>query len=129
MMSRARGFAPSSWTCASLISSALLSGCAASPSCSTQLSLKTPQSEWASVAQVTREDAEKLARNRLNAGPFGQVIASDLRSNAGCLIWSVGLRLHGESGLTNVQIDAGDGHVLMVTHETDFGTDSVPTQF
>jgi hypothetical protein len=128
-MSRACRFALSYWTCASLIPSVLLYGCAASPSCSTQLSLKTPPSEWASVARVTREDAEKLARNRLNVGPFGQVIASELRSNAGCLIWSVGLRLQGESGLTNVQIDAGDGNVLMVTHESDLGTDSVPTQF
>jgi hypothetical protein len=70
------------------------------------------------LAEVSRSNAEDAARTRLGLGKFARVVSGELEADAGCLIWSFDLEVPGEPGISEVHVDAGDGHVLSVTHET-----------
>lgn len=104
----------------------VLAGCAETRTCSIQVPVTTAHSEYSHLAQISRAAAEQAARDRLQAGPAGHIVAANLESDAGCLIWSVEVRMPGERGLSAVHVDAGDGRVLMVRHERDSGARSEP---
>jgi uncharacterized membrane protein YkoI len=70
------------------------------------------------LAEVSRSDAEKAARTRVEVGKSARVVSGELEADAGCLIWSFDLEIPGKPGISEVHVDAGDGHVLSVTHET-----------
>jgi hypothetical protein len=96
-----------------------LDGCARATICSIQVAHSTPRSEWVHLTQISRTAAEKIARDRLDSGPSGRVVAANLTSDAGCLVWSVELHLPGEHGISEVHVDAGTGSVLLVKHGSD----------
>lgn len=97
----------------------VLGGCAGTRTCSIQVPVTTARTEYPQLAQISRAAAEQSARDRLQAGPAGRIVAANLESDAGCLIWSVEMTTPGERGLSAVHVDAGDGRVLMVRHERD----------
>jgi uncharacterized membrane protein YkoI len=101
----------------------MLAGCAEIRTCSIQVPLSTPRSEYPQLAQISRAVAEQSARDGLLAGQAGRIVAANLESDAGCLIWTVELRMPGESRLSEVRVDAGDGRVLMVKQKKDSGFD------
>jgi uncharacterized membrane protein YkoI len=78
----------------------------------------TPKSEWLHLAEVSLTDAEKAARERLNAGGKVRVLSAELEAEAGCLIWSFDMKIPGEPGISEVHVDAGDGHILSISHES-----------
>jgi hypothetical protein len=87
--------------------------------CTVQVPTTTPKSEWPHLAEVSRAEAEKAARRRLRVGGQASVLSSELEAEAGCLIWSFDVKIPGEQGISEVHVDAGDGHILSVKHESD----------
>ena len=96
-----------------------LYGCAETRTCSIQVPITTGRTEYAQLAKISREVAEQSARDRLHAGRAGRIVGAELESEAGCLIWSVEWSMPGERGLSEVHVDAGDGRVLLIQHESD----------
>lgn len=96
-----------------------VAGCAETRTCSLQVPVTTPLAEYPQLAQVSRATAEQSARERLHAGQVGQIVAANLESAAGCLIWAVKLKTPDQGGLSEVHVDAGDGRVLSVKHAKD----------
>ncbi len=105
----------------SLVIALALAGCAESRTCSIQLAVATPQTEFQHIAQISRAAAEQSVRERLQSGRAGRIVSANLEAESGCLIWSVKMSMLGELGLSDVHVDAGDGRVLLVQHETDTG--------
>lgn len=96
-----------------------LAGCADSRTCSIQVPITTPRTEYPSLARISRAAAEQSARDRLHVSQAGRIVAANLESEAGCLIWSVELSMPGEGSSSEVYVDAGDGRVLMVKQKKD----------
>jgi uncharacterized membrane protein YkoI len=76
------------------------------------------ESQLAALAKVSREEAEKSALARLKSKAAVSVSSEELEAEHGCLLWSFDLKVAGRSGVQEVQVDAGDGKVLSVKHET-----------
>jgi hypothetical protein len=74
-------------------------------------------SQLAALAQVSQTEAEKTAVAKIGGKENVSVAAAELESEHGCLIWSFDLRIAGKSGVQEVHVDAGNGHVLSVEHE------------
>jgi hypothetical protein len=86
--------------------------------CTIQVNKGTPPAELAYLAEVTRAEAEKAARDRLKVDSHALIVSGELEAEQGCLIWSFDLRMPGERGIAEVHVDAGDGHVLSVRRES-----------
>jgi uncharacterized membrane protein YkoI len=97
----------------------VLAGCADTRTCSIQVPITTSRTEYPQLAQISRAVAEQSARDRLHAGQAGRIVAANLESDAGCLIWAVEMSLPGEGRQPVVRVDAGDGRVLMVKQKKD----------
>ena len=69
------------------------------------------------LAQVSQAEAERSAIAKIDGKEKVSVVASELESEHGCLIWSFDLRIAGKPGVEEVHIDAGNGNVLSVEHE------------
>jgi uncharacterized membrane protein YkoI len=69
------------------------------------------------LAQVSQAEAERTAVAKIDGNEKVSVVAAELESEHGCLIWSFDLRIAGKSGVQEVHIDAGNGNVLSVEHE------------
>lgn len=80
-------------------------GAAASPA----VSAKHPQ------ATITREAARRVALARF---PGGHVKSIELETENHVLLYSVDVQVRGVDGIEEVHVDARDGHVLSVAHET-----------
>lgn len=74
-------------------------------------------SQLAALAQVSQAEAGKTAVARIGGKEDVSIVATELESEHGCLIWSFDLRIAGKSGVQEVHIDAGNGNVLSVEHE------------
>jgi hypothetical protein len=90
----------------------------AAGACTIHLKKGTPEGELTKLAQFSFADAERIARARLDNRGGISVVSAELEVEHGCLLWSFDLRISGETGFSEVQIDAGDGRVLSVKHET-----------
>ena len=75
-------------------------------------------SQLAALAQVSRQEAEKTAVANIGGNEAVSIVGAELESEHGCLIWTFDLRIAGKSGVQEVHIDAGNGNVLSVRHET-----------
>jgi uncharacterized membrane protein YkoI len=66
-------------------------------------------------ARITMDDARTRA---LHAAP-GTIVAQELERERGRLIYSFEIRVNGAPAgeVTEVNIDAGDGHVVAIEHE------------
>lgn len=73
-------------------------------------------SQLASMAKLSRPAAEKIALERLKRR--GSISEKELEAEHGCLIWSFDIRVPGLKGVEEVNVDAGNGKVLDVHHES-----------
>ena len=89
---------------------------ASAAQCSIHPAKGASDAQLAGLAKVPQADAEKQALTQVK-GP-ATVADAELEAEHGCLIWSFDLRLTGKSGIQEVQIDAGNGKVLSVKHES-----------
>jgi uncharacterized membrane protein YkoI len=74
--------------------------------------------QLSALATVTQAEAEKTAIARIKDKGAISVGSAELEAEHGCLIWSFDLRVAGKSGIQEVQVDAGNGKVLSVKHES-----------
>lgn len=102
---------------------ALLIGTAALPTlAATHCSIHPPKgssdAELQNMAKISKSEAERHARARLKR--MGQVSTSsaELEAEHGCLIWSFDMKVAGHPGVQEVNVDAGNGRVLNVHHES-----------
>jgi uncharacterized membrane protein YkoI len=70
------------------------------------------------VAKISLAEAEKTALASLHSSTNASISSAELEAEHGCLLWSFDLKIAGKTGVQEVQVDAGDGKVLSVTHET-----------
>jgi hypothetical protein len=66
-------------------------------------------------AKISMEEARALALARV---PKGKVQTAELEREHGKLIYSFDIRVPGKSGIEEVQIDAMNGKVVSIEHET-----------
>jgi hypothetical protein len=76
------------------------------------------ESQMAKLAKISRAEAEKTALASLHSNTNASVSSAELEAEHGCLLWSFDLKIAGKTGVQEVQVDAGDGKVLSVIHET-----------
>lgn len=69
-----------------------------------------------SMAKRTRGNAERIALKRIKER--GTVAEGELEAERGCLIWSFDIKVAGRAGVEEVNVDAGNGKVLNVHHES-----------
>ncbi|MDB6083259.1 MAG: PepSY domain protein [Gammaproteobacteria bacterium] len=69
------------------------------------------------LAKLSQADAEKIAVSRFQGKGAVSIASAELEAEHRCLIWSFDLHVAGESGVQEIQVDAGDGSVLSVKHE------------
>jgi uncharacterized membrane protein YkoI len=74
--------------------------------------------QLAALAQVSQAEAQKTAVAKIGSKEDVSIISTELESEHGCLIWTFDLRVAGKPGVQEVHIDAGNGNVLSVEHET-----------
>ncbi|MDE2450326.1 MAG: PepSY domain-containing protein [Gammaproteobacteria bacterium] len=72
--------------------------------------------ELRSMAKVSKSRAESIALGRVGHG--AQISSAEIEAEQGCLIWSFDLKVPGRKGVQEVNIDAGNGKVLGVHHES-----------
>jgi uncharacterized membrane protein YkoI len=76
---------------------------------------KESEAQLMSQAKVSRVDAEKAALEKV---PGGAVKEGELEKEHGKLIWSFDISTAGQSGVTEVQVDALTGEVVSSVHES-----------
>ena len=99
-----------------LLAAAGIAGASPSP-CTIHPKEGASKADLASLAKVTEVDARKAALASLKDPAKGTVKESELESENGCLVYSFDIAIAGESGIQEVQVDAGDGKVLSSEHE------------
>lgn len=72
--------------------------------------------ELRSMAKVPRSTAERIALKRVGHG--AKISSAEIEAEQGCLIWSFDLKVPRRVGVQEVNIDAGNGRVLAVHHES-----------
>ena len=78
--------------------------------CSTKASIASSKADLAAMAKVKETDARQTALG--TAGSGAQVVKGGLETEKGCLVYSFHVKAAGESGQTEVIVDAGNGKVL-----------------
>ena len=97
------------------VAAATVSVATAAP-CSIHPPKGASDAQLTSLATLPRADAEKIALARVKLP--ATVASAELEAERGCLIWSFDLKRAGKSGVQEVQVDAGNGKVLSVKHES-----------
>ena len=69
-----------------------------------------------SMARISKSRAEKIALKRVKNA--GRISEGEVEAERDCLIWSFDIKQHGRKGVEEVNIDAGNGHVLGTHHES-----------
>lgn len=70
------------------------------------------------LATVSQAQAAKIAVAKLASKRTVSTVSAELEAENGCLIWSFDLYVAGKSGVEEIQVDAGNGKVLSVKHES-----------
>jgi peptidase YpeB-like protein len=70
------------------------------------------------LAKVSQAQAEKIAVARVKGKGTVSTAGGELEAEHGCLIWSFDLLVAGRPGVQEIQVDAGNGKVLSVKHES-----------
>lgn len=65
-------------------------------------------------AKISEDSALKIAIARV---PGARAQAVELENEHGRLIWSWDLKIEGKAGIEEVNVDALDGHIVVVEHE------------
>lgn len=72
--------------------------------------------ELRTMVKVPKTKAEKIALKRVGHG--AKISSAEVEAEQGCLIWSFDLKVPGRKGVQEVNVDAGNGRVLDVHHES-----------
>ena len=94
----------------------VVSSAAGATECSIRPTKGSTDAQLTSLAKVTQADAQKLALARVKSP--ATIAGAELEAEHGCLLWSFDLAVTGKPGIQEVQIDAGNGRVLSVKHES-----------
>jgi hypothetical protein len=87
---------------------------------SIKVSGKPSEASLEKMAKVSKADAEKAALAAVKGKDADKTVAEgELEVENGYLIWSFDIKLAGKKGIEEVAIDAGNGKVLAVEHESD----------
>lgn len=70
------------------------------------------------LAKLSQADAERIAVAKIQRNAAVSVASAELEAEHRCLIASFDLRVAGKAGIQEVQVDAGDGKVLSIKHES-----------
>ena len=73
--------------------------------------------ELVKLAKVSRADAERTALKAVHIKSASVEKSGELEAEAGCLIFSVDVKIPGKKSIVEVWVDAGDGKVLAKEHE------------
>lgn len=90
----------------------------AAESCSIHPAKGLSDAQLTSLAKLSQAEAEKIAVAKIQGEDAVSIASAELEAEHRCLIWSFDLRVAGKSGIQEVQVDAGDGKVLSVKHES-----------
>jgi hypothetical protein len=90
---------------------------AAAERCSIHPAKGLSDAQLTSLATLSQTEAEKIAVTKVQGRAAVSIASAELEAEHGCLIWSVDVRVAGNSGIQEIQVDAGDGKVLSVRHE------------
>lgn len=74
------------------------------------------------MTRIPKSEAERTALERVAHG--AKISSAEIESEQGCLIWSFDLKVPGRKGVQEVNIDAGNGKILGVHHESASGESS-----
>lgn len=107
-----------SYLLAAIIAMAGVLPVAAAERCSIHPAKGLSDAQLSKLAKLSKADAEKIAVDKLQAKGAVSTASAELEAEHGCLIWSFDLRVAGKSGVQEVQVDAGDGRILSVKHES-----------
>ena len=91
---------------------------AASVPCSIHPTKGMSDSQLEGLSKLSGLEAEKIAVSRVKSKGTVSVVSGELEVERSCLIWSFDLKVAGKPGIQEIQVDAGDGKVLSVKHET-----------
>ena len=86
--------------------------------CSIRVAVGLPDVPLASLAKLSRADAEAIAVSAVRPQTAATVADAELEVEHGCLIWSFDLRVKDAPGVEEVHVDAGNGQVLSRAHES-----------
>ena len=85
-----------------------------------QCSIHPPKSasdaQLRAMARISKPQAERIALKRVDHG--AKIASAEIEAEQGCLIWSFDTKIPGRKGVEEVNIDAGNGKVLGVHHES-----------
>lgn len=85
-----------------------------------QCSIHPPSSasdaQLQSMAKISKARAERIALRRVGHG--ARIAGAEIEAEQGCLIWSFDLSVPGRGGVQEANIDAGNGKVLAIHHES-----------
>lgn len=84
--------------------------------CSTKASHLTKKTELMKAAKVSEADAKKAALG--TAGSGASIVKGGIEVESGCLVYSYHVKGGGQSGQTEVFVDAGTGTVLKQEKES-----------
>jgi uncharacterized membrane protein YkoI len=88
------------------------------PECSIHPTKSASDTELHEMAKISAAEAEKYARARLGTQREITTSSAELEAEGGCLIWSFDMAVAGQSGMEEVNVDAGNGQILSVHHES-----------
>jgi uncharacterized membrane protein YkoI len=88
------------------------------PECSIHPAKGASDPELLEMAKISAAQAEKYARSRLGTQRNITTSSMELEAEGGCLIWSFDMAVAGQSGVDEVNVDAGNGQILSVHHES-----------
>jgi len=71
-----------------------------------------------SLAKVSQADADRIAVAKIRGKEGVSVASAELEGEHQCSIWSFDVRVAGRPGVEESQVDAGNGKVLSVKHES-----------
>ena len=84
--------------------------------CSIQPPKGASEAKLRAMARISKLQAERIALKRVDHG--AKIASAELEAEQGCLIWSFDTKIPGRNGVEEVNIDAGNGKVLGVHHES-----------
>ncbi len=91
---------------------------AAAPPCSIHPPKGASDAELQNLAKISKSQAEQAAQSRLKHLGKISTESAELEAEHGCLIWSFDMKVEGQSGVREINVDAGNGRILNVHRES-----------
>lgn len=97
---------------------AIASAASAASPCTIHPKKGATKEELASLAKVSRENAQATALATFKDPSKATVKEAELEAEHGCLVYSFDIEVSGKKGIQEVQVDAGSGKVLSSKYES-----------